>query len=40
MLLVLMGGAIGKLVRRVMLALVEPPVRGDVPPEYYRFPLW
>ncbi len=42
MILALVGRPIGKLVRRVMLALVPPttPAHPDVPPVYPKFPLF
>jgi len=42
MLLTLMGGPIGRLVRRVMLSLVPPAgrINPNVPPDDLRFPFF
>jgi hypothetical protein len=41
-LLTLAGGTIGEWVRRVILALARPAPHSnrDVPPEFYKFPLF
>lgn len=42
MLLAIAGSTIGAWWRRVILALTQPAPRSksDVPPEYYRFPIF
>ena len=41
-LLTIMGGTIGQWWRRAILAFAEPAPRSnrDVPPEFYKFPLF
>jgi hypothetical protein len=42
MVLAFVGNAVGRLFRRVMLALAQPPAasNGNIPPEFFKFPFY